>query len=300
MKNELILDEQKKLIMATGDPRALFEERPLLMMRAVRQAAETGYDLHGGLFKAILEKGDLLKSVMIEGIREEFEAIIVAEYAGKGLKMLAGTGLIRYILGRKLAENMPKQAAELFTGLSENIDKSKMIRERRLGLFYTCFGVDDGIDAVEILKFDKETERKLVFALKYLEKLNFLATLFEIKQFIARHGMERYEYINNLSKAKRAVYDLDDAKIRSRYYLLEYIEERDEPIFIKDMNISKSDLIKYNIASEEKADEILEMLLEMVHEKPHLNNKRALLDHAEKFAKNPVQAMFQKMPRWLR
>ena len=294
MKIELTSDENKKLITADGDPLILFEERPLMMLRAIKLVSGSGFDLQGAVYKAILEKESLLSKVDVNGIRAEFEEIIIAEHAGKGLKMLVGTGLIKHIIG-ELAENMSKGESEQFTGLTENIDVTKRIRERRLGLVYICFGKDNAFDAIEILNFDMKTERLLKFAVRYIEKINFLATTYEFKQFIARHGMERYEFIHNLSKSRRMVYDLDDAKIKSRHYILEYIEDNNEPIFIEDMNITRDDLLMHNITSEEKVDELLMTLLDVVHRNPRLNTKKALLANAEEYAKNSLQSILRKV-----
>ena len=298
MKNELIYEEEKKLIIATGDPLVLFEEDPLSMMRAVRLVAETGFGFHGKIYKAILEKENLLATISADDIREEFERAITAEYAGKGLKMIAGTGLLKYFIGEH-AEKTARWEADLLDGLGENIDKTKRIRLRRLALFYLCFNKKEALKALSMMNYDAETEDTITDALELLDKINFLATTFEIKQFIARHGFERYEFLHNLSKARRIVYDLDDAKIKSRHYLLEYIEGMGEPILVEDLKIDKNDIVMNEITSEDKADELLLMLLDLVHKEPGRNTKKELLAYAERYSKSPIQAAFRKV-RWLR
>jgi len=297
---EFINDVEKRLIKTTVDPMIMFEEEPLMMFVAIRAVSESGFDLHGTIYNAILKKEGLLANVSTDSVREELEAVITAEYAGKGLKMLIGTGLIRHIVGTELAANMSKYAKSELVGLAENIDKTKRVRARRLGLFYLCFEKKEALEAIKMLNFDAETKGLLIDAATIFDKINFLANTFELKQFIVRHGIERYEYLHNLSKAKRIVYDLDDTKIKSRNFLMDYIEERGEPVFLEELDVDRYDIINNGIAGEEKVDEILSVLLELVHEYPQKNTKKILLAHAQKHANNPVSAVFQKMPRWLR
>ena len=297
--NEFTIDADKRLIKPATDPLILFDEDPLLMLQAIRLVSESGFDIHGGIYDAILKKEGLLSKAGTDAVREEFEAIITAEHAGKGLKMLAGTGLIRHIIGDGIAGNLSKYARDEFVGLAENIDKTKKNKERRLGLFYLCFGRGEAMEAIKFLDFSPEMKDLLRDAVTLTEKLNFLANTFEIKQFIVRYGADRFEYLHNLSKAKRIVYDLDDYKIRSRNFLLDYIEENGEPVFIEDMDIDIYDIINSGIANEEKAEEILSMLLDLVHKDPRKNKKDVLLSYAGQYAKNPVQAAFRKV-RWLK
>jgi len=295
---EFISNSERKLIKADGDPAEIFEKTPISMFHVIKLTSETGYDIQGGIHKAILQKKSLLKKTNPDAVRKYFEEIITSAHAGKGLKMLEGTGLTRFIIG-DLDNRLTNQDADKIATLAENIDKTKQVRLRRLGLFYLCFKKKDAHSALDVLNYDAETKMILKGAIDMIEKINFLANTYEIKQFIKKHGIDLYDYLHNLSKARRIVYDLDDAKIKSRHYLMEYMLERGEPIFLEDLNIDKGDLIAREIVDEEKAEEMLSMLLDVVHQDPGKNSKRALILHAEQFAKNPVQAAFRKV-RWIR
>ena len=291
-------DIQEKLIRVVGDPLVRFEEDPLRMMRAARFAAETGFDIHKKTYKAILQKGALLEKISADRIRQEFEKLIVAKFAGKGLKMLHSLGLMPVIVG-ELAEEMTSREMTDFDTLAENIDKTKRIKDRRLGLFYLCFERKGALAAVRRLKFDSKMTGKLEDALNHLESMCFLADKFEIKQFIAKIGPDRYEYLDGLSKAQRIVYDLQEHKILGRYYLLQDMEANKEPMFISDLKIDGNDIIENGIAEGEKVGEILGMLLDLVHKEPKRNTKEELLRYAEQYATNIIKATFRKV-RWIR
>jgi len=294
LEEEGFLITPEKLIVSDGD----FEEDPIRIMRAVRFSAELGLDLHKETYEAVAKKRRLLAGVSPDMIRQEFERIIVADHAGSGLKMLARTGLMSYIIGG-LAERMTKRAASDFADLVENIDKTEQITDRRLGLFYTCFEKKDAYEAAKILNYDKKTLLKIKDALELLEPMHFIATKLEFKKFVAQYGMARYEYLNGLSKAISVVHDTPNAKILTRYYIMEEIKAKGEPLFLKDLVIDKDDLTSRGIAEGRRADEILEILFEMVQRRPQCNQRDHLLSCAREYSKNKIVAAVQRM-RWLK
>jgi hypothetical protein len=102
--------------------------------------------------------------------------------------------------------------------------------------------------------------------------------------------MERYEYVHNLTKAQRIVYDYDEHKIMARTLILEDIRKYNEPIFIEDLAITGQDLLDGGIAEGEKIGSILLMLVDVVHMKPNLNTKAQLMKYAKSFSKNKLSA----------
>ena len=216
-------DIVNKLVRMTGDPIERLTEDPIKMMRAIRLTAETGFDLHMQIYRVIYEKSTLLENVDIDNMRTEFEKLIVGDFAGKGLKMLDGTGLIKYIIG-----DIYKTKAEFrkFESLTERMGKAVSDRMVRLGLFYTCFNNKDALSAIERLKFDSETIARLDDAINELESLNYCTDKFEFEQLISRIGIIRYKYLDDLSRAKQAVYNLHDRKILDRQAMMAEIEAR--------------------------------------------------------------------------
>ena len=291
-------DIENRLIRTVGDPIERFSEDPLRMIRAVRVAAELDFDIHKKTYEAIVANAGLLSKANIKKIREEFERIITAPNAGKGLRMLAGADLMPAIIG-DVAAKLNRRQMQQFSTLCDNIDKTKPVLKRRLGLFYTCFEEKKGMQAIEILDYDEKTKESLKDALLMMEKLHFLRTGVDLKAFLVKYGPERYEYLDNLSKAQRIVYDLGDAKIISRHELLKMIKDNNEPIYIEDLAIKGDDIIKAGIAEGEQVGHLLLMLTDIVHKKPKDNNKKTLLKYARKFNKNKLAARTRKV-KWLR
>jgi len=274
----------------------IFEENPIMMMRAVRLVAESGSAPGKSTYKAIAENEYLLSGADEDMIREEFEGIITAEFAGKGLGLLAKTGLLSHIIGN-LADNMTRRALTQFEILVENIDKTKRIRERRLGIFYFCFEKKAALEAARFINYDSEIIGRITDAHDLLDSMNFITDKYELKKFMAKCGADRYKYLDGLSKAYRIVYDLPDSKILGRHYYMDEIEANSEAIFVDDLKIDEDDIVKRDIADRENAGDILDELLKLVHKNPGLNNKHDLLFNAQKLSKSKMRTAFKKVKR---
>lgn len=292
-------DLKSRLVKTVGNPAERFEEDPLRMLRAIRLAAELDFDLHKSVYDGILEKKHLIGGLSKERMRNEFEKIILSKNAGKGLRMLAGLGIMQYIVGAEHSEKMSKREIENFNQVADNIDKTMSVADRRLGLFYTVFDEARGIKAFKYLEYDGAMEQKLTDALMLLSQLYFLSNKYDFKKFLVKYGMDRYDYLNGMAKAQRIVYDHDEIKIMARAHILEDIRKFKEPIFIKDLAINGNDLIEEGIAEGEKIGKILLMLIDIVHMKPNLNTRSEMLRYARQFSKSKLAASFRKV-KWIK
>lgn len=148
------------------------------------------------------------------------------------------------------------------------------------------------------LCYDPETEQNLLDGLYLMEKIHFFRTTVDLKEALVAYGPERYDYIDNLSKAQRIVYDTSDAKILMRKAYMDQIISNNEPVYIEDLAVNEDKLIQAGIP-EERAGEILVMLTDIVHRNPADNNEAELLKNAKKFAKSKFSAKTRKV-KWLR
>lgn len=284
-------DIKERLIRTVGEPEARFREDPIRMLRAVRFAAQLGFDLERNTGEALFACRDLLKHVSKDAVRSEFEKIITAENAGKGLKLLANLELMKYIVGEEISGSLNRHEAERFEGLTQGIDNTFQVLERRLGVFYSCFENKRGEQAIEFLGFDNKTKEMLLDAVYLQDKIFFIMNEIELKDFLAKYGRERYDYLHNLAKASCLIYDRSNMKIQSRNLMMEKIESRNDPIYIEDLAVSGQDLIDEGIAKGRKVGEILMMLTDVVHRKPYKNTREDLLDHARRFSRNKFAAI---------
>ncbi|MCB6992730.1 hypothetical protein LI177_04430 [bacterium 210820-DFI.6.37] len=291
-------DMKEKLVRTIKEPEIAFEEKPILMMEAILLASELDFDLPKATYDAMIKKARLLDQEDVALRRETFKDIITAPFAGKGLRMLAGADLMPALIG-EAAEKMSARQRELFSELADGIDKLKPVTQRRLGLFYMCFE-KKGPKAIELLQYDPDTHQHLMDAMTEMTKIYFIRDKIELKKYIYRVGMERYDYVHNLAKAHRIVYPQGNVKVQNRHYMLEDVFANKEPIFIEDLAIDAGDIIEAGITdSQEQAAYLLGLLPEIVHRKPSQNKKDKLLAYARKFEKSKLKAAFRGV-KWIK
>lgn len=93
-----LLDFEKGLIRAVGEPRLRFSEDALRMMRAIRFAAKMGFAIETKTLEAMGERAELLEKISKERIREELLRILGSNYPADGVRLLISTGLMERFL----------------------------------------------------------------------------------------------------------------------------------------------------------------------------------------------------------
>ena len=295
-------DMDERLIRTIGDPKERLLEDPVRMLRAIRIASEMDFDLSKSVYEVIRENYRELEKISIDRFRTEFVKILASEHAGKGLNMLMDTGIINLIFGDETVKHLTHREKSDLMILCKNISRSKAVPERRLGLLYTTLSERKALNAIARMNFDKVTEQHLVDAAKDLPRLFFCVNKEAIKKFIYEHeSMERYNYLLNLEKAQRLVFDYDsETKIRGKMYFLDEIIANNEPIFVEDLAIDGDDLLEAGICEEgEEVGKMLRMIVEHVHSNPNKNNRTELLALAKKYKKNKLSAITRNI-KWSR
>ena len=79
-------DIRKKVIRAVGNPDVRFEEDALRIMRGLRFAAQTGFDIDGETFSAMKRHADSLKQISSERIAIELNGLVTAPSASKVIR----------------------------------------------------------------------------------------------------------------------------------------------------------------------------------------------------------------------
>src|SRR5579863_5689581 len=91
-------DIQKKIIRCIGDPAARFAEDALRMLRAVRFAAQLGFDIEENTLKAIEQHASSLQNVSRERVAMELYKMVSSPFPLKGLVPFVATGLANFAL----------------------------------------------------------------------------------------------------------------------------------------------------------------------------------------------------------
>ncbi len=96
-------DLESGILRAIGDPARRFQEDALRLMRAVRFAVVTGFQIEKETHLALQTCAPLLRQISPERIRDEFSKILVAQDRARGLNLLSETGLAEVFLPELLA-----------------------------------------------------------------------------------------------------------------------------------------------------------------------------------------------------
>lgn len=94
-----MLDLEKTIIRAVGDPHERFKEDALRMMRAVRFAAQLEFEIEPETMLSIRENAHLLEKIAVERIQVEFEKLLTAGWHTLGLASMIRTRLYLYCPG---------------------------------------------------------------------------------------------------------------------------------------------------------------------------------------------------------
>jgi putative nucleotidyltransferase with HDIG domain len=88
----------RRLVRAVGDPAQRFREDGLRPMRAIRQAAQLGFQIEPATLAAIGETLDVFRKVSAERIRDEMLKLLAAPTPSVGLELMRATGLLAEVL----------------------------------------------------------------------------------------------------------------------------------------------------------------------------------------------------------
>ncbi len=91
-------DLEKKIIRTVGDPKERFTEDHLRIIRAVRFAANLGFEIHPKTWKFVKEMSPLINKMSQERIRDELIKMFTRPNPGEALHLLNVSGLLKEIL----------------------------------------------------------------------------------------------------------------------------------------------------------------------------------------------------------
>ena len=290
-------DINDRIIRVIGDPEVRFTEDPLRILRAIRFAAEKGFEIEENTLEAMKKTAKLLNEISIDKIRDEFIKIMGARFTGKGIEILIDTDAIKVIVGDAISKLMPKKRV-MFNKLIRNIDSTYPVAVRRMGLFFSAIGERNGHESIEKLNFDKKTKTYLLDAIYNIDKLGIVKKDFELKDFMYEYGLSRYTYMDKLAQDKVVVYNGSARRINKRAELINRFEMMNEPIFAEDLVIDGNDLKEVGLKGE-AIGAVIDALVTEIHRKPHRNNRQSLIEMANGYMKNPIKTKLRNN-QWIK
>ncbi|MHB8158177.1 MAG: CCA tRNA nucleotidyltransferase [Desulfocucumaceae bacterium] len=288
-------DISEGIIRAVGDPGRRFREDGLRMMRAIRFASQTGFAIEDQTLLSITANQGLISRVSMERIRDEFSAILVSALPRKGVELISGCGLMSHIIPEMdsltvknytllmaVLENTPVRLNVRLAGLLSFIagDRPSLLDPEE---FIYRSRREDTVNPVEEILCRLKYDRKTITAVNVLAGERITENSFtnekSIKRLMGRVGVENLEELFELWQAIAAADRAEGVKRRICQIekTVEVILSSKQPILVKDLALNGNDLKKIGIRPGREMGLILQRLLDIVLDKPEMNEKDVLM-----------------------
>ena len=301
-------DILNRKIRCIGNPLNRFGEDYLRMLRAIRFAAQLGYEIETKTFEGIKVLSKNITHISKERVREEINKILLSENPSKGFLILSESGLLKYIFPElqqclKYSYRSDHHGKDVFSHIMDVLDNTEGNLLLRLGALLHDVGKfqlssvhKDNIDNHHIKSMDmvEAILKRLKYDNKTIESVKKLVgehglnydnvTARDIKELINRVGIEN---IDNLFKLQIA--HIQGSKLTCNFSninkakdLCEKILKEKQPLTVKELDINGHELMKYGVGKGKEIGNILNRLLDIVLDNPSLNRKDLLINEVEK------------------
>ena len=286
-------DLEKRLIKCVGNPDKRFSEDALRMLRAIRFSCQLNFKIEEETLKSIKRNFNLIKNISMERIQSEFTKIILSPNPDKGLMLLRKLGFSD-ILVEEFKSLKCVNCYDSYDDVHDSYELLNILPNklpiRLAGLFHKVYNSENASEKGRIilkkLKYDNNTINNSCNLIENLNKLSPIMTRKKLKMLINEVGKENIFDLLDLEKGYLLYMDEFDTEyidiLKDRVH---DILESGEPISIKDLSITGSDLI--NELSFKPGKDIgitLNFLLENVLQTPELNTKENLLNLSKQFS----------------
>jgi len=317
----LMLDEEFKydlelgVIRCVGKPNKRFEEDALRMLRAIRFAAQLGFNIEKNTYEAIKENSFRLRDISRERIRDELTKILLSD-SPQMLEHFCLTGLeywafatnggwtpIKAMLEctqhnkyhytdvfhhtidvvKKCSKDFNVRWAALLHDIGKPLDKT--VDEEGWEHFYNHAekSVHIATALMDILKFSNDQKDIITKFVKWHDYPLSQVNNKKFKQLIVEIGEENFPNFLKLKEADASAHLLSastefaiDAVSKCKDRFRNYLINK-PPVTLRDLAINGNDLIEMGFQGP-KIGKILHQLLEVVLDNPELNDRQHLLD----------------------
>jgi tRNA nucleotidyltransferase (CCA-adding enzyme) len=311
-------DLKNNFIRAVGDADLRFKEDALRLMRAIRFAAQLGFQIEENTLQAITNDAPLLAEIAKERVHDELMKILASDYPYEGIMLLKNTGLLTYILpelieGIGISQARPGRHHKddvfthnvlslkycpstdpvvRFATLIHDVGKPRVATADEDGyvVFYNHEVVGSRI-AYEIsdrLRFSKKDREKITKLIRWhMFTVDEYITDSAVRRFIRRIGVENVKDMMDLRVGDRLGGGTQTAESWRLKLFKKRVEEQlaPEPFSIKDLAIDGNDIMKeLNIKPSRKIGEMLQKLFEEVDEDMEKNTKEYLFKRVKELA----------------
>lgn len=310
-------DLEAKLVRAVGEPTERFEEDALRILRAIRIAAQLGFQIEPQTLSAIRQKADNLAAISGERIGAEVMKIIGSDYAADSILLMEQVGILQVVLPELVHTKgvqqvghhrydvfihsiealrttpSPDPVVRLAT-LLHDIDKPTVMKhDGPRGITFHGHEVVGARTAKKIadrLRLSKKDQDR-IFGLVRWHMFTYDPKMTDaaIRRFIRRVGVENIHDIIALRVGDRAGSGSKTTSWRLTELQKRVGEQLYEPLSLKDMAINGSDVMKIlGLPPSPQVGQILNKLFEEIIDDSAKNTKEYLEQRARDLAKEII------------
>lgn len=301
--------EQKKII-AVGNPRERFGEDALRMLRAVRFAAQLGFEIENDTLDSLKDLRENIRTISWERIRDEFLKLLSSIRPYEGVMLMDEVGILEIILpelekGKELSQARPGRhhTEDVFNHnvlslkfcpsedpivrlatLIHDVGKPYVASNDEEGLiiFYNheVKGAQIAEEICDRLRLSKKQKEKVITLIRWhMFSIDETVTDHAVRKFIRRVGTENIKDIIDLRIGDRLGSGTENAESWRLKRFKEMIDrELNPPFSINDLAIDGNDIMKeLSLPPGPKIGALLQKLFEEVDEDLSKNNRDFLL-----------------------
>ncbi len=300
-------DLKNKTIRCVGNAMERFGEDALRILRALRFAAQLGFEIEEETRAGIVELAPTLANISAERIQVELIKLLISPNSGM-IRTVYELGVTKVFLPEfdVMMETGQETPHHMYTVGEHTIKALELIRADKI-LRLTMLlhdiakpmvktvdangrahfkthdvkGIEVAKDILHRLKFDNDTIGKVSKLIQYHD-YRMPAEPKRVRKAMNKIGKELFPYyleVRTADTLAQSMY-LREEKMQNLYDIekcYREILEKDECVSLKDLAITGNDLIAAGMKPGKEIGLILNRLLEMVIENPELNTKEALL-----------------------
>ena len=278
-------DMEWKIIRAVGNAEDRFSEDALRMMRAIRFAAQLGFNIELNTYNAIIKLAPNIKKVSAERIQVELTKTLMSDHPEVTIEY-AKTGLFVEILP-VLYDTLSGISAQKTLELLKYVPRMVIMRYAALLRYRTP---EEARDVLRKLKLDNFTINTVTKLVEYQNDINDVIEENDIsvREAIHKYGTDLLElmfvFVEADGRMKREYTGFNsrgrNVHLKTIKKLYDEILERGDCVDLKGLAVNGSDLMELGIVGEQLG-ETLNWLLHIVMENPALNNKNTLISFVE-------------------
>ena len=311
-----IEDLQNKIVRCVGKADDRFDEDALRMLRAIRFAAQLGFEIDEEAKDAIRRKHQFLKDVSAERIQVELTKTLTSAHP-ELIKTAYELGMTSVFLPEfdemmATSQNNPHHkynVGDHTVEVLKNIDSDKVKRiaallhdvakpvtkstdNQGIDHFYNHYKKSAEMSEIILrrLKYDNNTIKGVKHLIEWHDFRwddESYAGIAKVRRLVSKVGIDYFEALLDLQRADilgQSNY-LQDKKLKvldEVAAIYQDVKRNHDCLTIKDLKIDGVDLIRSGIPAGKRMGMILERLLDMVIEEPKLNQRPILLELAKK------------------